>query len=40
MDFSKWRQKFLDEIEYLDFNNYYVFFGEKKIFSGPIGFRY
>jgi hypothetical protein len=32
MDFSKWPQEILHEIEYLVFHNYNVFFG-KKIFS-------
>ena len=46
MDFSKWLLEILHEIEYLVFQNYFVFFG-KQFFSsseihvsGPISFRY
>ena len=30
MDFSKWTQEILHEIEYLVFHNYFVFFWKKK----------
>ena len=33
MDFSKWRPEILNEIEYLVFHNYFVFFQGKKIRS-------
>ena len=31
MDFSKWQQEILHEVEYLVFHNYFAFF-EKKIY--------
>ena len=32
IDFSKWRQKILHEIEYFAFHNYFVFFLKRKSF--------